>query len=105
MPPRQKVVDDDIPEFGATRDRATQESLGAMMEEEQVLVQDVVNKLRILNEETRSALDERIQGFKKMIWTRQVLEHLCKDHRWDGSHGTDSESLQTVWRWHSKEIK
>lgn len=92
MPPRQGVVkdDQDIP----ARDRATRHPSGAMMDEEQVLVQDVVNKLRILNEETQSILDERIEGFKKMIWTRQILEHLCKDQRWDGT----AESLQAVWR-------
>lgn len=93
MPPRQRVVEDDQ-DIPAARNRAApQDSLGAMRDEEQVLVQDVINKLRILNEETLSILDERIDSFKKMIWTREILEHLCTDHRWDET----AETPRAVW--------
>jgi hypothetical protein len=100
MPPRQRFVEDDQ-DIPAARDRAApQDSFGAMMDEEQVLVQDVINKLRILNDETRSILDERIENFKKMIWTREILEHLCRDQRWDGTE----ETLSAVWsRYYGKE--
>ena len=67
-------------------------SLTAM--NEQVSWEDLVNKLQTLNEETRSVLDDRAEALNKMIWTRQILEHLCKDHRWNGTE----ETLQVVWR-------
>lgn len=88
MPPQQQVVEDtpNNPDTRADGDRVRLPTAQNMMEvrrslvamnEEQSLLQEVVDKLHILNEKTGCILEERAEGLKKMIWTRQILEHLC----------------------------
>lgn len=78
---------ENIPDLGAERDQVQLPTAQDVMEirrsltamnEEQVLLQEVVNKLRVLNQETRSILDEKAEGLRKMIWTQQILEHLAE---------------------------